>query len=262
MEKKKSRRPSAHKRKDNNSRKRSRFELRFEIIFEDDDLIAVNKPPGLLSVPFEGSKSPNALTLVNRYLESKNEIASVVHRIDRYTSGVLIFAKNVDARAGLIDQFRAHTPHREYVALVRGSLKPASGELTHYLRLSKNGFRQQVVKKREPDSTAARLRYKTLAEGNGDSMVAIQLDTGLKNQIRVQFAAIDHPIVGDRHYEKSEADEVQIDHQALHAGYLKIEHPRVRKMLALTADLAPSLKLLLDDRNIPDALGFPYFDSW
>src|SRR5438876_8905738 len=90
------------------------------VVYEDDALLVVNKPAGLLSVPVQGSDSPSALSLLSAGLKSKRRRALVVHRIDRFTSGLLLFAKTEDDREALIRQFLAHTPVREYLAVVRG----------------------------------------------------------------------------------------------------------------------------------------------
>lgn len=239
--------------------RKGRGGLGFEILFEDQDMIAVNKPAGLLSVPFKGSKSPNVLELLNRHLEHKRQHAEIVHRIDRYTSGVVLYAKNSRARELLVKQFMAHEPRREYVALVRGVLKPRSGELTHFMKLSKNGFRQMVVAKKVPGATRAQLAYRTLANDQEVSLIAIQLRTGLKNQIRVQFAAIQHPIVGDRHYEENEAQVQELDHQALHARYLSLIHPRTRQRVEFHADLPKDMLNILNARKLETSASPPFF---
>ena len=219
-----------HKRGEEHRRERRDF----HIIYEDQDLIVVLKEAGVLSVPFKGGRARNLLDLVKNMLERKHERALVVHRIDRFTSGLLVFAKNKRAREGLVAQFRAHTPRREYIALVRGAPPAESGELKDYLRLSKDGFRQQVVRNRK-DGDLAHLKYRVVASSPEISLVRVRLVTGLKNQIRVQFVKAGCPIVGDRHYAGYEEHEQGIKRQALHAVLLGFRHPITDEYLEFIA---------------------------
>jgi len=121
------------------------LKTKFKIIFEDSDLIIVSKPAGVLSVPIKKSKALNLKDQIQRYLVTRKQKVFIVHRIDRYTSGLMVFAKNQHSRSFLIDQFLAHKPERVYLTFVRGMVKPASGKLVHYLKLIKSGFRQVIV---------------------------------------------------------------------------------------------------------------------
>jgi 23S rRNA pseudouridine1911/1915/1917 synthase len=178
--------PSTKRRKSN----------RIDILYEDRDMIIVNKPSGLLSVPIPKTQAPNLLEIVNMALDKKGEKAITVHRIDRFTSGAVVFAKNSESHKGLVRQFLSHTPIRTYLALVRGSVTPPSGELIHYMKQVSRGFRNIVTKPDDPQGAMARLTYSTEESHKTTSLMKIRLDTGLKNQIRVQFAAIGHPMVG------------------------------------------------------------------
>ncbi|NOY44824.1 MAG: RluA family pseudouridine synthase, partial [Deltaproteobacteria bacterium] len=104
---------------------------RFRIVFEDPHLIVVDKPAGLLTVPVPGTKARNLQDLLDRYLVSQKRAARAVHRIDRYTSGLVVFAKGRKAWEGLVAQFRARTPERVYLAVVRGRLEADEGTLRH-----------------------------------------------------------------------------------------------------------------------------------
>ena len=199
---------------------------RIEILHEDHDLIIVNKPAGLLSVPIPKTQAPNLLDILNESLARKGEKAITVHRIDRYTSGAVVFAKHSEAHRRLVKQFLSHTPKRTYLALVRGRVDPPAGELVHTMKQVSRGFRNIVTKPDYPEAGLARLTYETEETHTTTSLMRIRLDTGLKNQIRVQFTAIGHPIVGDRHYAPSEAAETRIDRQALHSFELELVHPK------------------------------------
>lgn len=218
---------------------------RAEILYEDAQVIAVNKPAGILTVPIPGMKSPNLQDALNLYLEPQKRRAQTVHRIDRYTSGVVLFAKSARARTRLMAQFRNHEPARIYLALLRGTPDPSEGELVHHMKRIKDGFRNVIVPEEDPDGTRARLLYRVVQRFKNTSLVEVALDTGLKNQIRVQFAEIGHPTVGDRHYASDEQEEKLIDRQALHASRLEFHHPSTGAVVGLQADMPKDFKRLI-----------------
>ena len=221
---------------------------RLEVLFEDQDFVVVNKPAGLLSVPIRGGKVPSALSVLkNNMRGDKKGSPLVVHRIDRYTAGLLVFAKNPRSRHKLIQQFLRHTPIRRYEAVVHGVVDPAEGTLRHSLYLVKKGFRQMVVPKGKvvKDSALAVLRFRTKERLKDATLVEIELETGLKNQIRAQFAAIGHPVVGDIQYgEQSDKRNkiATIDHQALYASYLSFAHPRSGKKVEFQASVPKEIR--------------------
>jgi 23S rRNA pseudouridine1911/1915/1917 synthase len=218
--------------------------LSVKIIYEDSDLVVVDKPAGLLSVPVTGSTVPNALALTNKILSRKHERAFIVHRIDRYTSGLLLFAKHRKSRQHLVEQFREHTPTRRYLAIVRGTPKRPEGKLVHHMVLRDSGFRQEIVPASVRGAAKAELSYRVLETGAGVSLLEIELHTGLKNQIRVQCGAAGFPIVGDRHYHDEE-HRAPIDHQALHAAFLGFIHPRTQREVSFESRLPRELEALL-----------------
>src|SRR5579862_8418152 len=120
---------------------RDRRQLR--VLYEDDAVIVLNKPAKMLAVPTDDSDLPSALSLLSAQLESKRQRAFVVHRIDRQTSGILLFAKTWPDREALVQQFIRHTPVREYLAVVRGHLRFKGGTLVHYFR--QEGMFQRVT---------------------------------------------------------------------------------------------------------------------
>src|SRR5437879_10322658 len=115
-------------------RRPPRFSRELAILYEDDAVVAVNKPAGLLAVPAPGSDAPSALSLLIQDLKPRRQRALVVHRIDRFASGVLLFAKTMRERDTLVRQFLAHTPVRQYLAVVRGNIAAKEGTLVHYFR--------------------------------------------------------------------------------------------------------------------------------
>ena len=230
-------------------RRPPRFSRELAIIYEDDAVVAVNKPAGLLAVPVPGSDSPSALSLLLHALEPRRERALVVHRIDRFASGVLLFAKTMRDRNALVRQFLAHTPVRQYLAVIRGHLNPKEGTLVHYFR--KEGMHQILSVEADGEAARAELRYSVERSLRGASLVRIALVTGLQNQIRVQFAALGHPVIGDRKYSASEASERRIARVALHAASLQFIHPRTGQTVSLECAPPSDFKSLLQSLSPP-----------
>jgi 23S rRNA pseudouridine1911/1915/1917 synthase len=204
--------------------KRGRFLVEPGVLFEDDAVVVLDKPPGLLAVPIPKSAVPSALSMLIERLKPLRQRALVVHRIDRFTSGILLFAKTEGDRQVLIRQFLAHTPVRGYLAVVRGCPKAQEGTLVHYL--CREGLVQKLRTKKDPAATRAELRYVVERPLREAALLRVSLVTGLQNQIRAQFAAIGHPVIGDRKYRAAEAGETRIDRVALHAAHLEFVHPR------------------------------------
>ena len=215
-------------------RSKPRFSRELAILYEDDALVAVNKPAGLLAVPAPGSDAPSALSLLLHALEPHRQRALVVHRIDRFASGVLLFAKTMRDRDALIRQFLAHTPIRQYLAVVRGHLSPKQGTLVHYFR--KEGMHQKLSAESDRKAARAELRYSVERSLRAASLVRIALVTGLQNQIRVQLSALGNPVIGDRKYSPKEATERRIARVALHAAVLEFVHPRSGEMVSIECD--------------------------
>lgn len=218
----------------------------FYIIDQDKFLAVVDKPPGLLAVPIPNSDVKNLEQMVARELGKHGVTVYTVHRIDRYTSGIMVFAKRRRAYHELVRQFKNREPERVYLAVVRGVLKQDQGELTHYLKLIKDGFRNIVVDKHRNGATYARLEYTVKERFDETTLVEVRLDTGLKNQIRVQFAEEGHPVVGDRHYAPEEEQEQKINRQALHAYKLTLHHPVKNRPETFQAKIPPDMRGLLD----------------
>ncbi len=215
----------------------------FSIVFEDKDILVVNKQAGILTVPIPGKYSKNLEELIQEYLTPQKKDAFTVHRIDRFTSGLVVFAKGRKAWSVLVEQFKAHTPERVYLALVRGDVKKDSGEARHLMRLTKDGFRQLVVKR---EGTPAILRYKVAERFGEVTLMEVALETGLKNQIRVQLREMGHPLVGDRHYSPEEADEQLLGRQALHSHRLGFRHPVTGKQVVFEAPLPRDMANLVE----------------
>jgi 23S rRNA pseudouridine1911/1915/1917 synthase len=215
----------------------------FRIVHEDQDIVVVDKDAGLLTVPIPKSKARNLKELLDRYLMKRQGRAMQVHRIDRYTSGLVVFARHRQAREILVEQFRERTPNRLYLAIVRGVVEADKGTLRHQLKLTRDGFRQKVV---ERGGTEAVTHFHVRERLAGITLLEVRLETGLKNQIRVQLQAVGHPLMGDRHYEEAEKHERLLSRQALHAWRLSFLHPRTGRTVGFESPLAADLAWLLN----------------
>src|SRR6185437_6454611 len=148
-----------------------RFSRELAVLYEDDAVVAVNKPAGLLAVPAPGSDSPSALSLFSEHLSNRRQRIFTVHRIDRFASGVLLFAKTHPDRDALVTQFLAHTPVRRYLVVVRGHLPDKQGTLVHYFR--KEGMHQKLASAKDPKSARAELRYSLVQPLRGASLLRV-----------------------------------------------------------------------------------------
>jgi 23S rRNA pseudouridine1911/1915/1917 synthase len=230
-------------------RRPPRFSRELAILYEDDAVVAVNKPAGLLAVPAPGSDAPSAFSLLLQDLKPRRQRALVVHRIDRFASGVLLFAKTMRDRDALVRQFLAHTPVRQYLVAVRGHLAAKDETLVHYFR--REGMYQKLSRERDRKAARAELTYSVERSLQGASLVRVALVTGLQNQIRVQFAAVGNPVIGDRKYSPDEAAERRIARVALHAASLQFIHPRSGETVSLECELPPDFRSLLKSLSPP-----------
>ena len=214
------------------------------ILYEDPDLIVLNKPAGLVVHPAPGHAAD---TLVNALLHHCSDLQGIggelrpgiVHRLDKDTSGVLVVAKNEQAIANLVAQFSAHTVEKEYLALVWGAPKKPSGTIELPIgRHPVHRKKMAIVSK----GRAALTRYETLAAGPLASLLRVRIETGRTHQIRVHLAHLGHPVVGDSTYGRARHGlpaGLSLPRQMLHAHRLKIAHPRDGRPLECTAPPPP-----------------------
>lgn len=209
------------------------------ILHEDDDVIVVLKTHGLLTVATEREKETTVQAYLNVYLEEKGEDRiHVVHRIDRETSGVLVFAKNFEARERLKEKFAAHDIERVYIAVIEGELEPPQGTIRSHLR-ERRDLRMESVDEDHPDAKHAVTHYRTIETNGRFTMLEIRLETGRKNQIRTHLAEAGHPVVGDRMYGSTVNP---LNRLGLHAKLLGFDHPRTGKRLVFTAPVPKSFR--------------------
>lgn len=212
------------------------------VLYEDKDILVVDKPAGLLTVATEREKSRTAHSILTDYIRkgcgrSRKQLF-VVHRLDRDTSGVLIFAKSEEAKFRLQDRWKE--TEKKYLAVVHGRCEKSSGTITSYLAED-----SQYNVYTTSDSTKGKLSqtaYTVLRMTKRYSLLELTLHTGRKNQIRVHLAGIGHPIVGDIKYGK--ADDAQ-PRMALHARSISFRHPFSGKELSFTSEVPPFFPALV-----------------
>lgn len=202
------------------------------ILHEDDDILVVDKPAGLLTIGTESEKSRTAYFVLTDYIRKgaprSRRRVFIVHRLDRDTSGVLVVAKNETAKFRL--QERWHRTKKTYLAVVHGHCSKRAGTITSYLTESK----AHVVYS-TPDPTQgklARTGYRVLKQARDFALLEVDLLTGRKNQIRVHLADIGHAVVGDRKYGNQRGP---YRHLALHSQRISLEHPTSGKWLTFVA---------------------------
>ncbi|HRW58354.1 MAG TPA: RluA family pseudouridine synthase [Chlamydiales bacterium] len=212
----------------------------FEILYQDDHLVFIDKPINLLSVPLnDAHKEINAMYLLRKHLNLENLYP--VHRIDRDTSGVLVFTKTFPMRQSMKELFKNHDIERTYTAIIHGSLKKTKGTISSYLKELKN---LSVTETNNSQGKLAITHYETLQTTKNYSKVKVTLETGRKHQIRYHLFSEGHPIVGDKRY-----------HQAnkrlfLHAQTLGFIHPITGEKIFITSKLPPVFSSLLSSDDI------------
>lgn len=192
-----------------------------EIIYEDDELLVINKPAGMLAIATETEKNMTAYHLAMEYVRLKNSRGRIfiVHRLDRETSGVLIFAKNEEIKHALQDNWDSVAQFRGYIAIVEGCPKPMEGRIENKLRETDSHL---VYTAKMGDGKLAITNYKVRKQGENYSLVDVNIETGRKNQIRVHMSDMGCPIAGDKKYG---AKTNPVRRLCLHANKLVIKHP-------------------------------------
>ena len=204
---------------------KNKKELPFEVLFEDDYIIVVNKPSGLLTIATAKEKEKTLYHIVREYLISKNKNSRVfiVHRLDKATSGIVVFAKDEKTKNMLQENWNEYVKLREYVAIVHGKIEKEEDKITQILKETKTNL---VYVSRNNEGKEAITNYKLIKTNDLYSMISINIETGRKNQIRVAMASIKHPIVGDKKYGLKADKESRL---YLHANRLKMYYPRIKK---------------------------------
>jgi 23S rRNA pseudouridine1911/1915/1917 synthase len=230
-----------------------------DVLYEDDDLVIINKPAGMTVHAGAGNSRG---TLVNALLGRGQSLSQstdllrpgIVHRLDKDTSGAILIAKNDFAHAKLSEAFRTRAIQKTYLALVQGKFTTKQGRIE--LAISRDPKRRMRMSARPANKSAnaraARTDWTVLEEFGPATLLEVQLHTGRTHQIRVHFSALKHPVVGDTLYGAASqltAGKTKLpalERQFLHAARLSFTHPRTEKQITVTAPLAPELKIYLE----------------
>lgn len=237
-------------------RPRERHVGDLHLLYEDDAIVVVNKPPGLLTVPLPDEADTSVQEMLNDYLRSRGRRRKVlvVHRIDRDTSGLVMFAKDALSQKRLKDQFRRREPERVYWAVVYGHPDPPSGTWRDHLVWDKDSLIQKQTHPKDPRAAEAVSDYRVLETFRDASLVEVRLRTGKRNQIRLQARLRGHTLVGEKRYVfgPETIRPIAFARQALHAHRLALRHPADDRPLTfeapVPADLASLLRRLRRDR--------------
>ncbi|MBU1086006.1 MAG: RNA pseudouridine synthase [Candidatus Omnitrophica bacterium] len=216
-------------------------------IFEDKDILIVNKPSGLLTVAAPNDKEENLSALLNDLNLRQNNTFKIFpcHRLDKETSGVLIFAKGKAVQQTIMDQFRAKNVNKVYIAFVQGLINKPSGVLKSYIQGSWP-YRRNEQKK------LAITKFKLISCGENFSVLKLEPITGRTNQIRIQFKDIGHPLVGERRFVMARDWPVKFKRVALHAFSVTFTHPTKNVPVTFNAELPRDMINFLINNGIDD----------
>lgn len=224
-------------------------DIPLDIIYEDDDIVVVNKQKGLVVHP--GNGNPNG-TLVNAIMAHCKDSLSgiggeirpgIVHRIDKDTSGLLIIAKNDEAHINLSEQIKEHKVKKTYVALVRGRIKEKEATINMPIARDINDRVKMAVNKNGKEAIT---HFKVLKKYDGFTYVEVNIETGRTHQIRVHMSKIGFPIVGDGVYSNGK-NPFGVEGQMLHSQKLEFTHPRTGELMKLEAPLPEYFKKVLEE---------------
>lgn len=213
-------------------------DIPLDILYEDNDVIVINKPQGMVVHPAPGNYTK---TLVNALLYHCKDLSTIngvirpgiVHRIDKDTTGVLVVAKNDEAHNFLSKQLQTHSMKREYIALVEGRLKEDTGTINKPIgRNKKDRLKMGIV----DDGKRAVTHYEVLERYKNTTLIKCVLETGRTHQIRVHMASIGHPLVGDEVY-GFKKQRFKLQGQVLHAKTLGFIHPKTKEYMEFTTNL-------------------------
>lgn len=215
-------------------------EYNLDILYEDEYLIAINKPNGLLSISNDKEKEITAYRMVSDYVKknNKNKYIFVVHRLDQDTSGVLMFCKNEKIRDKMQDNWNTIVKKRGYIAIVDGKMN-GNGTIHTYLMENRGQF---VYSSKNNQGKEAITHYSVIKNNNNYSLVQVFIDTGRRNQIRVHLSEKGYPIVGDKKY-KCKTNPIK--RLCLHANILEFIHPISKKLIHIESDIPTEFKKVI-----------------
>lgn len=225
-------------------------DISLDIIHEDDSIIVVNKPPGMVVHPAAGSRSGTLMNALAFRYDSLCSIGAplrpgVVHRLDKDTSGLIVVAKEKRAYYKLVEQFREREVKKSYLALVYGNLKDDSGEILTLIGRSSSDRKKMSTRTRR--GKEAITHYTVLKRFNDAALMTVKIMTGRTHQIRVHFASTGHPVLGDTTYGRkaslrSGQKEIRFPRQMLHAQFLELIHPATGKAMEFEARIPDDMQ--------------------
>jgi 23S rRNA pseudouridine1911/1915/1917 synthase len=226
-----------------------------EILFEDDDLIVINKPPGLVVHPGAGHREHTLVNALLNHCETLSGIGGkerpgIVHRLDKETSGCLVVAKNDATHRDLSEQFAARTVEKIYLALVAGKLPKTAGVIEG--KIGRHPVHRQRMSAATPRGRAAKTEYRLVRSSDRATLIECRLHSGRTHQIRVHLHHLGHPVLGDKVYAPRLAKD--FPRQMLHAWKLGFRHPRIEEWKSFEAplpdDFAAAIKLTIESQQV------------
>ena len=218
------------------------YNRRVKLVYEDDDIIVINKGYGLLSMGNDKIKDGTAYSIIREYIKTKDPRNKlfIVHRLDQHTSGLMVFAKSIEAKEALQHNWNNMVLRRQYVCVVEGKVLQPQGEVRGLL--AENSQHIVYVTDDPRVGKPALTRYSVVKSANGYTLLEVELETGRKNQIRVHMKELGHPIVGDRKYG---AKTSPINRLALHAMTLRFVHPITKKLMDFSTPVPNSFQSMV-----------------
>lgn len=218
------------------------YNRRVKLVYEDDDIIVINKGYGLLSMGNDKIKDGTAYSIIREYIKTKDPRNKlfIVHRLDQHTSGLMVFAKSIEAKEALQHNWNNMVLRRQYVCVVEGKVLQPQGEVRGLL--AENSKHIVYVTDDPRVGKPALTRYSVVKSANGYTLLEVELETGRKNQIRVHMKELGHPIVGDRKYG---AKTSPINRLALHAMTLRFVHPITKKLMDFSTPVPNSFQSMV-----------------
>lgn len=224
-------------------------DIPIDVIYEDDDILVINKPKGMVVHPGNGNADG---TLANAVMGLCGDTLSgiggeirpgIIHRLDKDTSGVIVVAKNDNAHINISNQIKNRETSKKYIALVRGIIKEDEATINMPIGRSKTDRKKMAVRK---DGKEAITHFKVLKRYDKYTLLELKIDTGRTHQIRVHMAEIGHPVIGDYIYSNGK-NEFNVIGQMLHSKEIEFVHPTTKKRLEFVAPLPEYFKKILED---------------